>query len=167
MTTLFFSPFCHTAHRTLFPQPGIKPVFTAMEAWSPKHWITREFSNDHFTLKSKSLFITFHSSWFLCTTAHLLLEMSSSYNMVFLKAQSQGSCLSTPTGMYSGSRANSQTKPSLLHTWCSDSTSNLDFLHKGQSHNSSYLLGISTWKPCHYTKVNLFFFFKVNLKFTL
>lgn len=108
-------------------------------------------------LLSISLFITFHSSWLLCTTAHLLLEMSSSSNMVFLKAQSQGSCLSTPIGMSSGSRPNSQTKPSRLHTWCSDSTSNLDFSHKGQSHNSSYLLGISTWRPCHYTKINLKF----------
>lgn len=155
MTTLFFVPFVTQRTGPYFPNQG-----SNLYSLKWKHgvlWTTREFCNDHFTLKSKSLFITFHSSWLLCTMAHLLLEMSSSSNMVFLKAQSQSSCFSTPIGMSSGSRPNSQTKPSPLHTWCSDSTSNLDFSHKGQSHNSSYLLGISTWRPCHYTKVNLKF----------
>lgn len=50
-----------------------------------------------------------------------------------------------------------QIKPSPLHRRCLISTSNLDFTHKGQSPNSSYLLGISTWRPCHYNKVKLKF----------
>lgn len=89
--TFFLSLFIRPSHmncRISVAWPGIEPGPLAMEAWSPNPWTTKEFSNDHFTLKSKSLFITFHSSWLLCTTAHLLLEMSSSYNMVFLKAQS-------------------------------------------------------------------------------
>ena len=27
----------------LVPQPGIEPVFPAVEVWSPNHWTTREF----------------------------------------------------------------------------------------------------------------------------
>ena len=37
--TFFFS---HMTYGILVPQPGIKPVPCAVEAWSLNHWITRE-----------------------------------------------------------------------------------------------------------------------------
>ena len=37
-----FLPCC-TAQGILVPQPGIKPVPSAAEAQSPKHWTSREF----------------------------------------------------------------------------------------------------------------------------
>ena len=39
---LLFWPCC-VACRILVPQPGIKPVLSALEARSPNHWTAREF----------------------------------------------------------------------------------------------------------------------------
>ena len=38
----FFFFFCHMTYGILVPQPGIKPVPYAVEAWSLNHWTTRE-----------------------------------------------------------------------------------------------------------------------------
>ena len=136
------------------------------------------------TLKSKSLFS--HISCFLtfCTMDHPLLEMSSSLGICIPPTYLTIPCIFDPGSLsYShilktwfSWRLNPRTlvspllqacpqeadpitqiKPSPLHRRCPISTSNLDFSHKGQSHNSSYLLGISTWRPCHYNKVKLKF----------
>ena len=35
--------FDHAVQPAASSQPGIKPVPSAVEAWSPNHWTTREF----------------------------------------------------------------------------------------------------------------------------
>ena len=35
--------FYHAVQPAASPQPGIKPVPSAVEAWSLNHWTTREF----------------------------------------------------------------------------------------------------------------------------
>ena len=49
INVLFFG---HTTQHAgiLVPQPGIKPVPSAMEAQSPNHWTTRDFPHDQFHL---------------------------------------------------------------------------------------------------------------------
>ena len=44
----FFSWPCYTAYGISFPQPGIKPMYPVVEAWSPKLWTTRESPNPGF-----------------------------------------------------------------------------------------------------------------------
>ena len=39
------------AYRILVPQPGMEPGTPAVEALSPNHWNTREFSYNHFLFK--------------------------------------------------------------------------------------------------------------------
>ena len=46
----------------LVPQPGIEPVFPAVQVWSPNHWTAREFPEIyiyifHIVLKSGVCFI--------------------------------------------------------------------------------------------------------------
>ena len=38
---------CWMTCRTLVPQPGIKPMRPAVEAWSPGHWTAREFPSTY------------------------------------------------------------------------------------------------------------------------
>ena len=56
----FFFPHCK-AFRILVPWPGIKPVSPEVEAQSPNHWTTREFSPRHFWIIT-----TLSIGWYLC-----------------------------------------------------------------------------------------------------
>ena len=38
---------CWMTCRTLVPQPGIKPMPPAVEAWSPSHWTAKEFPSTY------------------------------------------------------------------------------------------------------------------------
>ena len=45
VTFFFFLP-CGTVCGILVPRPGIKPVSPALEAWSLKHWTTRDVPSE-------------------------------------------------------------------------------------------------------------------------
>ena len=67
----FFSNFwlCCTACGIFVPQPGIKLVFLAVEAWSPNHWTTRQAPCDYIRifLGSSQSWNLLVSKWSSCT----------------------------------------------------------------------------------------------------
>ena len=54
----FFLWLHHMAFRIVVPQPGVEPTSLAVKAWSPTHWITREFPLGSRLTSSESIYST-------------------------------------------------------------------------------------------------------------